>query len=406
VTPWCRGTSDSSLSNGSGSDDNSRIAPWSKSCRRSLSDGILLHARQDGGELGYDHRYGSMRCLSVPAMGSPATPSLEKPQLPTLRLSLSQARLIIPRSVSEYLSCCRFARSHSDGLLLASTALTGALESCRDAAPRALSEGLLGGRLFPTAAAAPSSPGGSSSASPAGPPPKPRRRVPLAELHRGAVLEGRIVHRSGVGVFVDVGTVRHGLIAWHRCRGGPRRLLQPPEVIANLEVINVNSRKRQLSLRIAGIGADDANLEEVDYAKILQRIAGWAGVVLPPGRTAAATVVAASRCVRTTRAGAARGRGRRQATSKPVRPRWRIKGEADAKATASGLQPPLPATVPKASAAAESTEVATAATDASSATMTPPRCHPGEGKDAAVARCPGGRRGRKLLWRRKSVMGA
>lgn len=376
------GTNDSSRGSSDGSDDDNRTALWpdfqtwcSKSYRRSLSDGILLHGRQEGAL--------AKRCLSVPTMGSPPTPSLARQQLPTRRLSRSQAQLIIPRSVSEYLNCCRYSRSHSDGLLLASTEPIGALAGCRDTAPRALSEGLLGGRLFPTPAVAPSSPGGSSSGScsalPAGPSLKPQRRVPLAELQRGAVLEGRIVHLSGIGVFVDVGAVRHGLVPWHRCRGIPRRLLQPPEVIANLEIVNVNSRRRQLSLRIGGIGANDANLEEVDYAKILQRIAGWAGVVLPLGSSAAATVAAASPCSRRTHAGVARGRRKRrgQATSEADGPRWRIKGEAAAKA----------------------------AKDASSATTTSPRYQFGEGRDAAFARCPG-RRGRKLLWRRKSPMGA
>merc|ERR1719469_571096 len=68
------------------------------------------------------------------------------------RMSLSQARLIIPRSPSEYKACCRFARSHSEGLLLSSTPqrqLTDALKGSRRLEPKAFSETLMGGKMIP-----------------------------------------------------------------------------------------------------------------------------------------------------------------------------------------------------------------------------------------------------------------
>uniref|UniRef100_A0A6T0XMT8 S1 motif domain-containing protein n=1 Tax=Alexandrium monilatum TaxID=311494 RepID=A0A6T0XMT8_9DINO len=269
-------------SSGASSDDESdsggRVRrshrpPWV----RSLSDSVAVQqAVCRGGEAPATP---GRRCASVPAVLAPrprGTPR-ENREGPRPGISLSQARLIIPRSISEYLECCRFARPHSDGLLWVCTVPEGIFATCRGVVPRALSEGLLGGRLCAQ------SPPGRQGSQPGGeerPPPKPR--IPVNKLKQGMVMEGRIVRTAPVGLFVDVGATRQGLLRWRDSRGVPRQLLRRDQVLSNMTVIHVWPKKRRFSLRIDGIGVDDENLEEEAYGEILRRIAGWAGVTLPP----------------------------------------------------------------------------------------------------------------------------
>lgn len=249
----------------------------------SLSDGILAHV----------HRHNMrgdpalLRFASLPANlaeHSEARPSAPGRQAlePSRSLRLSQARLIIPRTISEYLDSCRFARTHSEGLLLAATVPDGVLANCRmELVPRALSEGLLGGRLYTIA------PERRGPRQPQGPeePPPPPPRIPAEDLKEGMVLEGRIVRIAGIGLFVDVGATHPGLLRRRDCRGVPRQLLQQGEVISNLVVLRTDGKKKRFSLALRGIGVDGQNLEEEAYDEILRRIANWAGVVLPSMNT-------------------------------------------------------------------------------------------------------------------------
>lgn len=203
-----------------------------------------------------------------------ASSSLGRSREPRLRLS--QARLIIPRSVSEYFDLCRYVRSHSEGLLLASSIPAEELASCRDVAPRALSEGLLGGRLYAAIHRGERQrrPGDAGA-------PKPARTIPVEELKEGTIVEGKILRSSDIGFFMDIGAEKPGLLRRHHCRGVPRRLLQRGEFLSNLVVLRVDKKRRRFTL---GIGRIDglAHLEEVAYAEVLQRIGGWAGVEVPP----------------------------------------------------------------------------------------------------------------------------
>lgn len=192
------------------------------------------------------------------------------------RLTLSQARLIIPRTKSEYMDCCRFARSHTEGLLFATTPqceVTGELAGCRDIAPRALSEGLLGGRLC---AAQPRDQRQRESE------PKEVPPTPVEELEVGTLLEGRIVRIARIGFFIDVHATRLGLLTRRQCRLAPKQMLKKGEVFSNLVVLNVNRKKRQFTLGLRGIGQGGDEIEEEAYDAILRRIAAWAGVELPP----------------------------------------------------------------------------------------------------------------------------
>lgn len=192
------------------------------------------------------------------------------------RLSRSQARLIIPRSISEYLECCRGARAHSEGLLLAFTEPEGALEGCRNIVPTALSEGLLGGRIVPPRRRAPSEGEGEER--------QPPPRIPAEKVEPGMRMEGRIVRNCRIGVFIDVGATRCGLLPFKACRYIPRWMLQKGESLSNLVVTHVNKKKRQFTMAIQGVGADGEEVEEVKYSEILHRIADWAGVEVPEGQ--------------------------------------------------------------------------------------------------------------------------
>ncbi|CAK0856853.1 unnamed protein product [Prorocentrum cordatum] len=141
-------------------------------------------------------------------------------------LRRSQAQLIIPRTISEYFECCRYSRCHSEGLLLAASQPTGELVHARRLVPRALSEGLLAGRLIMMASSMRR--GGAEgdadcvsrgSAEPAAPPP----RFPAEDLEQDMLLEGRIVRIANIGLYIDVGATLLGLL---RCLLLPRRRLQ------------------------------------------------------------------------------------------------------------------------------------------------------------------------------------
>lgn len=244
--------------------------------RQSPSDGVAVVAdryfRQSAVARFVQH-------LSLPtrldewAERRPAPPR-EEPQRRRPRLTRSQAQLIIPRSLSEYLECCRGARSHSEGLLLAFTEPEGALENCRSIVPRALSEGLLGGRLAR---------GRRREAPEEDAPPKPPPRVPAEKLEVGARLEGRIVRTCKLGVFIDVGATRCGLLPRKSCRHLPRWMVQKGESLSSLIVLHVDRKKRQFTMTLQGVGEDGDEIEEVAYAEILHRIASWAGVEVPEG---------------------------------------------------------------------------------------------------------------------------
>lgn len=299
---------------------------------RSRSDGVL-HAYVQKGRSGSNERVlmpPCRGCASMPAVLAPRPrgPPPESRQGPPRNISLSQARLIIPRSISEYFECCRFARPHSEGLLWVATTPSGVLATCRDMVPRALSEGLLGGRFFAsTPQGRPGPPPGEER-----PPPKPR--IPVSKLKEGMALEGRIVRTVAFGLFVDVGATRQGLLRWRDCRGVPRQLLRRDEVLSNLTVTHVWPKKRRFALSVAGVGADDENLEEENYGEILRRIAGWAGVTLPvegegaaasaPEGTQAAASGSSSSASRGPAGTKAKGRG------KGGRYRWAVKTAASA----------------------------------------------------------------------------
>mmetsp|Transcript_23665 Transcript_23665/g.60188 ORF Transcript_23665/g.60188 Transcript_23665/m.60188 type:complete len:466 (+) Transcript_23665:101-1498(+) len=245
---------------------------------RSPSDGVLALAAVFFRRAAFSSL---VRLLSLPSSldawvasrtsGPPRRPEEREPR--GRRLTLSQARLIIPRSISEYLECCRGARAHSEGLLFAFTKPEGAMAGSRNIVPRALSEGLLGGRLSPLRP----EDDGPKRGEPKGPPP----RTPAEDLQTGALLEGRIVRTCRIGLFVDVGATRCGLLSRRSCKGVPKWMLQKGEALSNLVVVHVNGKKRQFTLSLRSIGEGDDEIQEVDYISILNRIANWAGVTLP-----------------------------------------------------------------------------------------------------------------------------
>jgi len=180
-------------------------------------------------------------------------------------LRLSQAVLIIPRTVSEYFECCRYVRSHSGGLLMAHIRHpedSTFVQAQKSVPPRAISE--------PPRRPRPSSPSRDD-----GPPP----RVPVEKLKQGSRLEGRIMRVAGIGLFVDVGATKLGLLRRKDCKGVPKRLLQRNEVLSNLTVLDVDVEKGRFSLGVKCV--DGSNVQELAYLAVLQRIAGWASVELP-----------------------------------------------------------------------------------------------------------------------------
>lgn len=239
----------------------------------SLSDSILLQGRDL-----------VLRTLSLPAVldAKLSRSDSDRRLGPNRDISLSAARLIIPRTVSEYFDFCRFSRSHSDGLLLASTSPSGVFESCRDMVPHALSEGLLAGRLLAAVGDLSRRHGQGEEDRPAEPPPP----VPVEELQEGSTVEGKILRMADIGFFLDVGATAPGLLRRRSCSGVPRRLLQRGQVLSNLVVLRVDRAKRRFTLGLRSIDGWN-HFEEEAYDVILHRIATWAGVDLPPATASA-----------------------------------------------------------------------------------------------------------------------
>lgn len=262
-----------------------------------------------------------------------STPSARNSPRGRPRLTLSQARLIIPRTESEYRECCRFARAHSEGLLFAATPasqVAGALAGCRDIVPTALSEGLLGGRLC---AARP------QDRRPQESEPKEVPPTPVEELEVGAMLEGRIVRVAPIGFFIDVHATRPGLLTRRQCKLIPKQMLKKGETFSNLVVLSVNKKKRQFTLGLRGIGHDGDEIQEVAYDAILRRIAAWAGVELPEEEEEKTY----REYTGARRKGRGRGRGRGRGQPQRV---WRVKkqpGDAEEEAVGAAAAAGLPA---------------------------------------------------------------
>eukprot|EP00927_Polykrikos_kofoidii_P065691 TRINITY_DN61424_c0_g1_i1.p1 TRINITY_DN61424_c0_g1~~TRINITY_DN61424_c0_g1_i1.p1 ORF type:complete len:458 (+),score=59.92 TRINITY_DN61424_c0_g1_i1:176-1549(+) len=249
------------------------LPPWV----RTVSDSILV-VRGGGRVPGC----AVLRSPTLPAVLAPPSPRGGE-KTATSHLSRSQARLIIPRTISEYFECCRFARSHTAGLLpIHENSKTEDSVNFRELV-RAFSEGLLGGRVFPP------NPGdnrqsGDQDNSRSNQPP---RRIPVSELSVGALMEGKIVRISALGLLVDVGATALGLLKRKDCQNVPRRLLRRGEVLSNLQVLSVDGEKGRFTLRVKSV--DGSTLEELVYIDVLELIAGWASVDLPPAMLEYAT---------------------------------------------------------------------------------------------------------------------
>lgn len=266
----CRGKGAYHKGRGKGGDRSPSFALMPPS---SLSDSLLYQGR------GFTSPPATLLTLDCKSLRQTASlpavlrvPEREREPGSERRLRLSQARLIIPRTVSEYFDCCRYSRSHSEGLLFASSRQSGAFVGCHDLAGKALSEGLLGGRMMPAI--------GEESRSAEGPPKPatPPRPIPVEELKEDTIVEGRIVELRHVGFLVEVGATQPGLLRRRHCQGCPRRLLQEGQVLSNLVVLKVDKERRRFSLALRGI--DGSHLQEEAYDAVLDRIAGWAGVTL------------------------------------------------------------------------------------------------------------------------------
>eukprot|EP00931_Biecheleriopsis_adriatica_P029213 TRINITY_DN17376_c0_g1_i1.p1 TRINITY_DN17376_c0_g1~~TRINITY_DN17376_c0_g1_i1.p1 ORF type:complete len:476 (+),score=77.96 TRINITY_DN17376_c0_g1_i1:51-1478(+) len=194
------------------------------------------------------------------------------------RLRLSQAQLIIPESVSQYLELCRFSRSHSEGLIFARHREE---EGCRELVRRRLQSDsvLLRRRYWQIMQEA--SDGAAPLTGPGGVKARPERKLELEQLLAGSLHEGQIVKLRKHGVLVDIGAVVHGFLRWKILRGVPRTLIKTGEAFSNLEVQHIDLRRRRFELVLVPIGHDGEELKEVGYQEILERIAAWASVVLP-----------------------------------------------------------------------------------------------------------------------------
>mmetsp|Transcript_77000 Transcript_77000/g.214079 ORF Transcript_77000/g.214079 Transcript_77000/m.214079 type:complete len:495 (-) Transcript_77000:227-1711(-) len=240
-------------------DDSGRLRcglpPWV----RTISDSMLV-VRGGGRVPGV----ATMPTASLPAVLAPRPERNggDSRPPPGRGLRASQARLIIPRTISEYFECCRYARSHTGGLLLDTVEPSGTfVEAAKEMPQRAFSE--------PPRRPMPA-PGHADQ-----PPP----RIPVAKLQQGARLEGRISRVAGLGAFVDVGATALGLLRWRNCKEVPRRFLRKGEILSNLVVLSVDAERSRFALSLKRVGG--FNVEEEPYAEVLERIAGWASVTLP-----------------------------------------------------------------------------------------------------------------------------
>jgi hypothetical protein len=146
----------------------------------------------------------------------------------------------------------------------------GAFIGCKQWVPRALSEGLLGGRLMPGISDRQSQ----QADSPVKEPPPP---IPVEELKEGLVFEGKIMeHLRDIGFLVEVGATSLGLLRRRDCEGVPKRLLKCGQILSNLVVQRIEKSKRRFQLTLCGV--DGSNVAEEAYEEVLSHIASWAGV--------------------------------------------------------------------------------------------------------------------------------
>lgn len=226
-----------------------------------------LALRKDSASSGQLSSRSLPRAFSLPARLCDFEDELQRRSAarPTLQRPPSWARFGIPRSATGYFELYRFARTHSEGLLFARSTPEGVFADCRQP-PRALSEGLLGGRIFHTG------PRPEGEEAPAKVPPKP-----LAELVEGEALDGKVIRTASAGLVLDVGATRPGFLPRRCLRNVPRRLLQKGSVLSGLEVQSVDLKKRRLTLRFRS-AADDRRVEEDSYAALMSHVSDWADV--------------------------------------------------------------------------------------------------------------------------------
>lgn len=195
--------------------------------------------------------------------------NVEGSEHPRLRAPPSWARLGIPRSVSDYFELYRGARAHSEGLLFAHSAPDEAFAGCRKP-PRALSEGLCGGRIF--LASGPTGPHGEEAA-------PPKARTPVGELEQGGDYEGKILRIAPAGLIIDIGAEKPGFLPRRHVHGIPRKLIQKGSVLSGLKIYTINVKRKHFSLRLRCTDHDQC-LEETSYASLMTHVAGWADVSL------------------------------------------------------------------------------------------------------------------------------
>jgi len=201
------------------------------------------------------------RAISLPVWNT-AVESEREP----LRRPPSWAVLGIPRTVSDYFDRYRFARAHSEGLLFAHTEPDDFFADCRRP-PRALSEGLCGGRIR------------LASAPQGEPEPAPLPRPTLEELEEGGDYEGKVLRIAPAGLIVDVGATRPGFLPRRRLRGIPRKLLQKGAVLSGLQIHCVDLKRKRFTLRLRS-AIHDVSVAETSYASLMRHVAAWADVSL------------------------------------------------------------------------------------------------------------------------------
>lgn len=173
----------------------------------------------------------------------------------------------VPRSISEYLERCRFLRSHSEGLLLPR-------EVQKQPFPRAFSCGLVGGHLCKAVEELHDAIEDGRIA----PRPPPPRKIPVKELVEGSAVEGKVTRVNGMGLFLDIGATREGLL-WRRDLKGIPFKIEKGEFLAGLVIKRINKKKGQITLAWR-CTAQDITLEDMDFQETRNHIANWAGVDL------------------------------------------------------------------------------------------------------------------------------
>jgi len=240
--------------------------------RSALSTGLLPDTPallKDGSALSIPPR----RARSLPAVLMP--PMEAGPRSCGSRgVPVEMARLMVPRRPDEYVECCRFARSFSEELFFGYTVPEGAMLEARDMPIKALSEGLLGGRLGPSGAeGARGQPIDEEEAA-------PRKPAPFSALKEGMGCEGKILRRVAAGLLLDIGAVRPGLLRKSMLQGLSSNLLKQGEHIAGLEIESIDKKKRSFTLRWRPLRDDEGLFGEFEHEDIEARIAKWANVDL------------------------------------------------------------------------------------------------------------------------------